>query len=158
MTTISEASIKSVLNIEELSTAEYIYNAIAKAYGEDGTTVRYYVAYEGTIKAGFHFGGIGISIDKEANVVTLSIPEVTIQETTVDPGSLDYIFVDKKSETETIHKEAFELCQADLEEHADITEILSLARQSAKDTVYALVTPWIKQLDDRYSVEIIIGE
>ncbi|MDE6925482.1 MAG: DUF4230 domain-containing protein [Acetatifactor sp.] len=62
---ISNGSIKFSAQINELSTAEYIYNSIAKAYEEDGTTIRYYVAYEGTIKAGIDFNDIGVEISED---------------------------------------------------------------------------------------------
>jgi len=151
--TVSAASIKEVFEISELSTAEYIYNSIARAYEEDETAIRYYVAYEGTIKAGIDFSEIDVKINDNEKIITLSIPEITIQEVTVDPGSLEYIFIDKKSETETVLKEAFELCQKDLEEKAaNEKELLSLAQTNAETMITALLEPWIKQVDSDFTI------
>lgn len=151
--TVSAASIKEVFEISELSTAEYIYNSIARAYEEDETAIRYYVAYEGTIKAGIDFSEIDVKINDNEKIITLSIPEITIQEVTVDPGSLEYIFIDKKSETETVLKEAFELCQKDLEEKAaNEKELLSLAQTNAETMITALLEPWIKQVDGDFTI------
>ena len=153
--TVSVASIQEVLEISELSTAEYVYNSIARAYEEDGTTVRYYVAYEGTINAGINFNEIGIDLNKDDKILTITLPEITIQSVTVDPGSLEYIFEDKKSETENVHKEAFELCQKDLEEKANNEdELLSLARTNAETTVTALLRPWIMQIDNTFTINV----
>lgn len=153
--TVTAASILEVLDISELSTAEYVYNSIARAYGEDNSTIRYYVAYEGTITAGIDFNAVQVTVDEEAKSILIALPEITIQDITVNPGSLEYIFVDKKSETEDILKEAFELCQEDLEEKASNEEdLLLLARENAEAVVTALIKPWIMQIDSQFSINV----
>lgn len=155
VTTVSRASLEKVFEISELSTADYTYNAIAKAYGEDGTTVRYYVSYEGKIKAGIDFSKIDFDINEEEKIITVTLPDVELQERTVNPGTLEYIFIDKKSETEPVHQEAFRLCESDLEERtAKEEELFTLARENAAAVVEALVTPWVKQIDEEYTVKI----
>lgn len=157
--TFNETSIRKVFEISELSTADYTYNAVARAYEEDKINVKYYVAYEGRIKAGIDFSKIGIEIDTERKVVTLTVPEIEFQEKTVDPGTLEFIFKDKKSETEQIHQEAFLLCQRDLDEKTNMEkELLELARRNAISVVEALVTPWIEQAEDGYTVNIQVEE
>ena len=158
-TTFSEASIRKVFEISELSTADYTYNAVAKAYAEDGISVKYYVAYEGRIKVGIDFSQIEIAMNEEDKVITITIPDIEFQEKTVDPGTLEFIFKDKKSETEQIHQEAFALCQKDLDEKtSNEKELLTLARTNAKSVVEALVTPWIEQAKDEYTVNIQMEE
>ncbi len=155
VTTISKADIEKVFEISELSTADYTYNAIARAYAEDGTSIRYYVAYEGTIKAGIDFSEVEIAIEEESKVITITLPKVELKEKTVNPGTLEYIFKDKGSETETVHQEAFRLCEQDLAERAKKEgELLRLARENAVAVVNALVTPWIEQIDQDYQIEI----
>ena len=153
--TISKADIERVFEISELSTADYTYNAIARAYTEDGTDIRYYVAYEGRIKAGIDFSEVEIEVEEENKCITITLPEVELKEKTVDPGTLEYIFKDKRSETETVHQEAFRLCEQDLEERAGKEqELLKLARENAIAVVEALVTPWVEQIDQEYQIEI----
>ena len=155
VTTFSKADIEKVFEISELSTADYTYNAIAKAYTEDGTSIRYYVAYEGTIKAGIDFSEIAIEVDEEAQRITITLPKVELKEKTVDPGTFEYIFKDKKSETETVHQEAFRLCEEDLKRRADSEqELLKLAKENAVAVVKALVTPWIEQINEEYQIVI----
>ena len=60
VTTISKASLEKVFEISELSTVDYSYNAVARAYEEDGVTPKYYVAYEGTVTAGIDFSKIDL--------------------------------------------------------------------------------------------------
>ncbi len=153
VTTISKASLDKVFEINELSTADYIYNAIATAYGEDGKSVKYYVAYEGTVKAGIDFSKLVIAVDEKEKGITITIPEIVFQEETVDPGTLKYIFKDKKSETENVHQEAFQLCEKDLKERIGGEEsLLELAEKNAIAIVKALVVPWVEQVDSEYTV------
>ncbi|MCM1498323.1 MAG: DUF4230 domain-containing protein [Clostridium sp.] len=155
VSTISAATLEKVFDLSELSTADYTYNAIATAYDEGGTTVKYYVAYEGIVKAGIDFRQIKFDIHEEEKVINITIPEVAFTEKTVSPGTLEYIFKDKKSETENVYQEAFELCKKDLAERTDKEEdLLQLARENAAAVVEALVTPWVEQIDNEYTVEI----
>lgn len=158
-TTFSEASIRKVFEISELSTADYTYNAVARVYAEDGINVKYYVAYEGRVKVGIDFSKIEIAMNEEEKVITITIPDIEFQEKMVDPGTLEFIFKDKKSETEQVHQEAFVLCQQDLDEKTSKEkELLMLARTNAKSVVEALVTPWIEQAEDDYTVNIQMEE
>lgn len=155
VSTISEMTLNEVFDISELSTAYYTYNAIAKAYEEDGTTVKYYVSYEGKVKAGIDFSEIEFEINDEEKLITIIVPDVEIMETIVDPGTLEYIFKNKKSETETVHQEAFKICEEDLNARIDKEEeLLTLADKNTTAIVEALVTPWIKQIDSDYELVI----
>ena len=114
---------------------------------------------EGRIKVGIDFSQIEIAMNEEDKVITIMIPDIEFQEKTVDPGTLEFIFKDKKSETEQIHQEAFALCQKDLDEKtSNEKELLTLARANAKSVVEALVTPWIEQAKDEYTVNIQMEE
>lgn len=155
VTTVSQASLEKVFEISELSTADYTYNAIARAYSEDGTTVRYYVSYEGTIKAGIDFSKIEVDINEEEKNIIITLPDVEIQDQIVDPSTLEFIFIDKKSETETVHREAYQLCESDLADRtANEEELFLKAEENAAAVVEALVTPWVKQIDEEYTIEI----
>ncbi len=155
VTTITKTSLEKVFEISEFSTADYTYNAIAYAYKEDDITARYYVAYKGTVKAGMDFSKIQFEIDEVNKKIVLDLPECEIQSTTVDFGSMEYIFADKKYETETVSQEAYKLCQEDLAKRsAQEEELLYLARENAIAVVEALVYPWVNQLDAQYIVEI----
>ena len=155
VTTITEASLQRVFETSELSTADYIYNAIAASYAEDETTVRYYVAYEGTVKAGIDFSRIIIEIKEDEKEIYLKIPGCEIQDAIVDFGSMEYIFVDSKANSETVSQEAYRLCVADLEQRAaDDRQLLQMAKENALDAVEALVVPWVEQIDAEYKIII----
>ena len=155
VTTISKLSLEEVFEISELSTVDYDYNAVARAYEEDGETPKYYVAYDGTVTAGIDFSKIVIDIDEDTKTISLTLPESEIQNTAVDFGSMDYIFENKKYETETVSQEAYEVCRADLAERAKKEkDLLALAKENAVTAVEALVNPWVQQLDEEYKVTI----
>lgn len=156
MTTISKSSLEKVFEISELSTSDYTYNAIATAYDEDGETVRYYVAYNGTVSAGIDFSKVDITVDQEKKCVRIKLPESKILNTTVDFGSMEYIFKKKKdNDIETISQEAYKLCEDDLNERAEKEkDLLSLANENAKTVVEAMIRPWIQQLDKEYTIDI----
>ena len=153
VTTISKASLDKVFEISELATADYIYNAVAKSYEEDGETVKYYVAYESTVKAGIDFSKLLVDINEKGKIIKITIPDIEFQEKTVDPGTFNYIFKDEKYETENVHQEAFELCERDLEQRiANEKNLLELAEKNAVAIIKALVLPWVQQIDNGYQV------
>ena len=75
VTTISQSSIEKILDISELSTLEYTYNAVAAGYDEDGKTLLYHVAYEGTVSAGIDFDKLKVKVnpDKKENLKIVGI-------------------------------------------------------------------------------------
>jgi preprotein translocase subunit SecF len=155
VTTVSKASLEKVLDISELSTLDYNYNAIATVYEDDNTTVKYYVAYEGTVNAGIDFSKIEVSEPDEEKHITITLPEIEIQNTNVDMGSLDYIFIKSKYNKETVSQEAYLASQNDLESRAnDTVELEQMAKDNAVASVQALIQPWLDQLDEGYTVDI----
>lgn len=155
MTTISEASLEKVIEINELATVDYTYNAIATAYVEDNETVKYNVAYEGVVNAGIDFKQIDIQLNAEENIIKITLPSVEIQDIRIDSGTLDYIFSKDKYETETISEEALRICKADLEKRVSEEELLkTTAKENAVESIKALFTPWIEVMEVDYTIEI----
>ncbi len=155
MTTISEASLEKVIEINELATVDYTYNAIATAYAQDNKTVKYNVAYEGVVNAGIDFKEIDIQLNEEEKVIKITLPAVEIQDIRVDSGTLDYIFTKDKYETETISEEALRICKADLEKRVSEEDLLkTTAKENAVESIKALFAPWIEVMDVDYTIEI----
>lgn len=158
LTTISESSLQKIIEINELSTVDYTYNAIATKYADDkAEKVKYYVAYEGTVTAGIDFNEISIDVNEEEKLVIITIPKVEIHDICVDMGTMEYIFVKDKFETETISQEAYKLCQDDLRNRIKTKEeatLYEIAKENAILSVEALLKPWIETIDSDYKVEI----
>ncbi|MBR7133907.1 MAG: DUF4230 domain-containing protein [Clostridia bacterium] len=146
----SKTSLKKVLDSADFSTAEYTYNSIATVMEKEN--VKYYVAYEGTVKAGFDFEKIDVT--EKDKKITITIPEVDIISVDVDEN-MEYMFTKKKYEKENTYQEAYSACVKDLKEKAKNNETLNkTAEDSAIETVKALIKPWEKKLKKGYSVEI----
>ena len=78
VTTISQSSIEKILDISELSTLEYTYNAVAAGYDEDGKTLLYHVAYEGTVSAGIDFDKLKVKVNPDKKEIRITVPEAKI--------------------------------------------------------------------------------
>ena len=90
----STNTLKRIIKTENLNTVEYTYNAVATK--KKGDTVKYYVAYEGIVKAGIEFDEIKIDVNEKKKKITISIPKVKITETIVNEETIDFIFTKSK--------------------------------------------------------------
>lgn len=142
--TVTEAALRDVIDISELSTVNYTYNSVATSYADDGVTPRYHVAYEGTVRAGIDFSQVSASVNDQTIVIT--VPPVTLQEVTVDMGTMEFLFVKSRYQTETVSEEAYHLCCDDLRDKAAHADAMwESARQGAEDVLRALYVPWLEQ-------------
>lgn len=154
LTTISKSSLQKIIEINELSTVDYTYNAIATKYDENKKAM-YHVAYEGTVTAGIDFNKIEIEVNENEKKVVITVPEVEIHNIKVDMGTMEYIFIKDKYETEDVSQEAYKLCKEDLSQKAEKETVLkTTAKENAKSSVKALFAPWIATIDASYTVEI----
>ncbi len=152
--TITKSSLEKIIKINDMSTLEYTYNAIAHVNDEDGKA-KYHVAYEGTVTAGIDITKVDVSVDEQNKKIKIVIPEAKIQAIDVDIAKMDFIFEKSKYETETVSQEAYKACLEDLEKRANSEDdLLSMAKENAVDSITALITPWVEQIDEEYSVKI----
>lgn len=158
--TISETNIRKVFDISGLQTADYIYNSVVRVYDDkDDSKIKYYVSYEGTIKVGINFNDIKIEIDDDNKKIIFTIPEVEIQDTIVEAGTLDFIFEKEKYDTDETYNEAYQKCQNDLDQKAKSeTDLLKTAQDNTEQVIKALTTPWIDQVYPDYKMEFQLEE
>ena len=146
---ITVSTLEQIIEVSELSTFKVVYNGVAVA--ED----KYYVSYDATVDAGIDFEQIEITVDNEAKKVNIKIPQAKILDTYVDIASLDYIFINKKANTETVSEEAFKLCKYDVKHESENQEaIIRLAQQNAENVIRALVAPFVEQVDAEYEIVV----
>lgn len=155
VSTISKSALEKVIEINELSTVNYTYNAIATVYDENAEDIKYYVAYEGLVTAGIDFEKITIDISEEEKKVIITLPEVEIHDLSVDMGTMNCIFMDKKYNAEKVSQEAYTASKEDLKNRiSKENELFEMAKENAVASVKALFTPWIEQVDEEYVVEV----
>lgn len=153
ITTVTETSLKNFIDIGELSTVEYIYNSIATVKNENGNP-KYYVSYEGIVKAGFDFNEIKAERDSENKKIVIIIPPIKINSVNIKDDTLDFIFVKDKYDTETTFQEAYKASYADLENKAQTnSSIKQTAYENAVDIMRAIVMPLEESLPEGYSFD-----
>ena len=87
--------------------------------------------------------------------IIVTLPKVEVQEVTVDIKSLDFIFLKKKYETETILSDAYSECLKDLSNKANKDDSLyDMAKENAESTIRALMEPLIQGFDSEFTVEV----
>ena len=152
--TVSQSTLTDVIELSNLSTLEFTYNAVVTAFDdEQNGTVKYYVSYEGIVSAGIDLQKINVSM--EDNIITITLPDATIQNVNVDPGTMDFIFSKKKYNTQDVPSEAYKLCKKDLENRAkDETDLLKVAKENAVSAIVALIKPWVMEVSSEYVVEV----
>lgn len=149
----AEANLMKALDISEFSTVDYIYNSVAESKNKKDK-VDYWVKYQGTVKAGIDFSEIKITENKEEKIITAVLPKVKIFTKTVDPESMDYIFLNKKAETESIAAESLKLCKEDINAKIDNNnKLFEIGKENAVAVVTALLEPVVEQIGYRLIVK-----
>ena len=153
--TITESELEEVLLQSNLYLIDYPHNGYVDVRDSKGK-IKYYVAYKGSVKAGIDASKIEYSIDEASSVINIKLPEITIDEPVVDAGSMDYIFINQKANTEDVAQEAYKYAIADLKSQiANDDQLIEVAKESAKTTEKALMEPWINQYSDKkYEINI----
>ena len=87
-----ESQLEKVVEVEELSTAKFVYNGIASKHFKSGREWRLYnVKYEATVKAGVNMEDIEFEVDREARTVTPVLPDIRICDPVIDTSTLNYL-------------------------------------------------------------------
>ena len=153
-TITAQSSLEKIIEISELSTMEYTYNAIATKYKDnvpDENNVEYYVSYEGIVTVGIDFNAIKIEPNEEEKKIVITLPEVEKHDILVNMGTMEYIYVKNTKEQDKISQEAYLLCKEDLKNRvSQEVNIEKNARENAISAVEALFEPW----NDTYQIEV----
>ncbi len=156
ITTVTKSSLQKVLDVSDFSTLEFRYGSVAQALDDKGK-VKYYVSYNGTVQIGINFEKIAksVSVDNTNKIVTLTLPQPSVQSPIVNVDTLEYIFVKEKYNKPGLTDEALKVCQQDLSnEIQNNKEIFDIAKENAKSAITQLLDPWLKQLGDEYELVI----
>lgn len=157
VTTVTESALEEVIRKSQLYTAEYPYNGYATVFDEDGN-IKYYVAYEGMVKAGIDVTQITVQIDEDRDMIIVRLPDVYVEDPVVNAGTMEYIFKKQKYNTETVAQEAYRYAEKDLADRVkEDTHIKECALESAKAAERALLEPWVDQRADGkiYTVRVL---
>ncbi len=149
------STLHKIIDVSELSTSECVYNGVVKVADENKPErIAYYISYEAKIKAGIDLEKVEINMDSENKVITITLPEIRINDIVVDETTFDYIFNNNRKDELGQTATSLKLCKEDVvNEIEDISVIYDLARQNAVNIVKGLVSPFVESLRG-YSLEI----
>lgn len=140
---VTSAQLEKVVNIDQLSTADFIYNGIAEKYKEDKDgniteDVFCRIAYEATVSVGISTNDIQFEIDLENKIITPILPDITVNSVSVDTSKISYIPQNPQLELQ----EVIRLCKEDVKNEAQQNEKLyQTAEENLRNTVEALLIP-----------------
>ncbi len=153
---VTISTLEKIVNVSELNTFTAVYNGVAAVENaKKPEKVDYYVSYNAHVKAGLEFSNIQFVVDEKDKTITVKMPAIQINETSVDMGSLDFIFNNDKANKSAVTQEAYKACVADVkEEAAQEHVILELAQENAEKVITALIMPIVKAYDADYEIAV----
>ena len=153
---ITISTLERIVNVSELSTYTAVYNGVAEVPdSKNPEEVDYYVSYEAKVYAGIDFTQTDISKNEETKEIIVTLPQVHITKVDVDITSLDFIFYDDKTNTSTVIEEAYKACEEDAFQDGEQQAICDLAKENAKNTVVALVEPFVESMGEEYTLNVV---
>ena len=156
VTTITESTLVNVVKKAKLNTVEYPYSGYTKVTKDEKDL--YYVRYSGSVKAGVDMDKVSVELDQDNKTVRILMPEIEIDDISVDVDSLDTIFIDEKANTENIGAELYKVATDDMkvkvEERKE--EINQMAIDNSKRSLKALIEPWLNQVSEDGDYNIVV--
>lgn len=145
---LTTSDLKSAVDIDSLSTVDYIYHGIVEKHGRFlwMDRVDYRVKYEAHIRASYTMSDIQFGIDEEHKVVTAYLPKAQVGEPQLDNSKFGYLPENATADM----KDVLSLCRKDAADEVDKKEIKKQADASLQDTVKALTMPLI---EDKYELD-----
>ena len=149
--TVTTTKLEKAININELSSAEFVYNGIVQVYENQSEKLKYNVRYDASVKVGIQMDKVSFEINQEMKTIKPILPEISINNIIINPSNIGYIPENASVDL----KEAFAACKKDAQEEASKTkELYDVAEENVKSTIEALLYPILES--DGYT--IIWGE
>lgn len=149
-------TLEKIVKTSDLSTAVFQYQGIVEIPNQKNLKkIDYYICYTASVYAGIDFSGVTFDENKETKTITATLPEVKIQDTVVDPDSLDFMFQNKKADNISVLDAAFTACETDIrQECTSESALLSIAQMNAENAVRALTEPVMQSICSDYTLVI----
>lgn len=140
---LAASDLKKAVNIDELSTVDYVYRGIAEKHSRFlwNDVVDYRVRYEAHISASYKMSDIEFSVDNENKSVIAYLPKATISKPQLDHTKFGYL---PESATADI-KDVISLCKRDAAKDVNNDEIENHAAENLKNTVRSLTLPFFEK-------------
>lgn len=157
---VTSARVEKIIKVNTLSTFQAIYNGVSSVDRPDTKkSPDYHVAYEASISIGIDPDKITVDVNNDEKKILVSLPPVRITDTSVDIGSLDFIFENDDINNSDIIQEAYQSCIHDVMTEASTeTVIFDLAEKNAENIIRALLEPFLSQIDSEYKLIVTFAE
>lgn len=134
---LTSSDLVGIVNVSKLETATYRYTGIAEKHNDKGD-VDYRVYYESTVDAGYDLSKVTFNVDDDARTVTPVLPELQLDEPTIDTASFDYM----PKQPDANPKDVIAICEADVLAEIDQAQgIRYTAEQNMKRMMEVLLMP-----------------
>lgn len=149
-------ALEKIVKTSDLSTAVFQYDGIVEVLNpKKPKDVDYYIYYSASVYAGIDFSEVQFTEDEENKKILATIPKVQINDTVVDPNSLDFMFMNKKADNVSVTATALTACETDIQQECTSdSALLEIAQMNAENAVRALAEPIIEQVCEGYTLEI----
>lgn len=149
-------TLEKIVKTSDLSTAVFKYGGIVEIPNpKKPKNIDYYVSYNASVYAGIDFSQVQFKEDKEKKTITAILPEVQINDTVVEPESLDFMFMNKKADNVSVTTTALTACETDIQrECTSESALLEVARLNTENVIRALAEPVIEQVCEGYTLVI----
>lgn len=143
---VTSSMLKKAVEIDSLSTAEFVYNGIAEKHKDNSDEVDYRISYDATVKAGVRMSDINISEpDDNTKTVTVKLPEIIITNVSVDMNTLSYM-PNINSDDNSKLQDILTICEEDAKSEAASTgKFYTYAEDNLKTAVESLMKPLLDQ-------------
>lgn len=149
-------TLEKIVKTSDLSTSVFKYDGIVEIpNSKKPTNIDYYIYYSASVYSGIDFSQIQFKEDKEKKTITAILPEVQINDTVVEPESLDFMFMNKKADNVSVTTTALTACETDIQrECTSDSALLEMARLNTENVIRALAEPVIEQVCEGYTLVI----
>ncbi len=149
-------TLEKIVKTSDLSTSVFKYDGIVEIPNpKKPTNIDYYIYYSASVYAGIDFSQVQFKEDKEKKTITAILPEVQINDTVVEPESLDFMFMNKKADNVSVTTTALTACETDIQrECTSESALLEVAHLNTENVIRALAEPVIEQVCEGYTLVI----
>lgn len=136
---ITASTLTDVVDIAELSTAEFTYTGIAEAYKDaEHKNLLCHIRYTAVVKAGITMSDIVFEVNHDSKTVTATLPEIKLTAYIADESKLSLM----PSNPDINLHDLIAVCEQDAQEEAlASSELLSSAEENIKSIVNGLLYP-----------------
>lgn len=138
----TSSTLSDIVNISELSTAEFKYRGIADIYtNEKKTDIRCRVCYNAVVKAYIDAANVQIEADPQSKIFTIILPKIKLKVTIVDEQSMALL----PSDSEVGISSMLSASKEDAEREAlESDKLINTAQENLTSTIEALLHPLVK--------------